>query len=159
LAKALAAVLAASDPEHGPDYAARLAAFERSLVPLTERVAALRAKHAGKPVTATEPVFGYLAEALGLKMRNVRFQLAVMNDTEPGARDVAAFEADLRTNAVRVLLYNSQTRAALAERLRQIATESGVPVVGVTETEPNGMRYQEWMLSQLEALDRALSQR
>ena len=43
-------------------------------------------------VTATEPVFGLMAEALGLTMRNERFQLAVMNDTEPSARDVAAFE-------------------------------------------------------------------
>ena len=52
--------------------------------------------YAGTPVTATEPVFGYMAAALGLTMLNQRFQLAVMNDTEPSARDVAAFEHDLR---------------------------------------------------------------
>ena len=35
--------------------------------------------------------------------------------------------------------------------------ESGVPVVGVSETEPRGKDYQEWMLSQLDALDHALA--
>ena len=59
-------------------------------------------------MTATEPVFGYMADALGLKMRNERFQLAIMNDTEPSARDVAAFEQDLKSRKVRVLFYNKQ---------------------------------------------------
>jgi zinc/manganese transport system substrate-binding protein len=110
-------------------------------------------------VTATEPVFGYMADALGLRMRNGRFQLGVMNGTEPSARDIAAFEKDLRTRVVKVLFYNSQTGSALAERMRTIAADAGVPVVGVTETEPPGMTYQQWMTSQLDALGRALGKR
>ena len=155
-AKALAATLSKIDPPHQPDYAAHLAAFEQSMKPVVEKIAALRAEHAGKPVTATEPVFGYMADALGLKMRNGRFQIAVMNDTEPSATAIAAFEKDLRTRAVKVLLYNSQTSEALTERMRKLAEESGVPVVGVTETEPQGQNYQGWMMSQVDALDQAL---
>ena len=41
-----------------------------------------------------------MARALGLTMRNERFQLAMMNDTEPSARDVAAFENDLKERKV-----------------------------------------------------------
>jgi zinc/manganese transport system substrate-binding protein len=37
-----------------------------------------------------------MAKALGFKMRNDRFQLAVINNTEPRTSDVAAFERDLR---------------------------------------------------------------
>jgi zinc/manganese transport system substrate-binding protein len=92
-------------------------------------------------------------------MRNGRFQLAVMNGTEPSAAAIAAFERDLRTRAVKVLLYNSQTSQALAERMRTIAERAGVPVVAVTETEPQGLTYQEWMLAQLDTLDRALGGR
>jgi zinc/manganese transport system substrate-binding protein len=55
------------------------------------------------------------------------------------------------------LLYNRQTSQALTRRMQKIATQAGVPVVGVTETEPRGKDYQEWMLSQLNALDRALA--
>ena len=41
--------------------------------------------------------------------------------------------------------------------MREIAQEAGVPVVGVTETEPRGKDYQAWMRSQLDAIDRALA--
>jgi zinc/manganese transport system substrate-binding protein len=157
LAQALAADLSRLDPGHGGYFAARLASFVAAMKPLEARIAALRAKDAGVPVTATEPVFGYMATALGLVMRNRRFQLAVMNGTEPGARDIAAFERDLRAHAVRLMLYNSQTSDALTQRLRAIAAAAGVPVVGVSETEPEGKTYTEWMMSQLEAVDRALT--
>jgi zinc/manganese transport system substrate-binding protein len=124
---------------------------------LTAQITKLRQKYAGTPVAATEPVFGYMADALGLVMRARRFQLAVMNDTEPSAADIAAFEKDLRSEAVKVLIYNSQTSDALTRRMRELAVQAGVPVVGVTETEPRGKDYQEWMRSQLDALDRALA--
>ena len=96
VARALAAAFTAADPAHKDDYAARLKTFLASLDPLNEKIAAIRGKYAGVAVTASEPVFGYMAAALKLKMRNERFQLAVMNDTEPSARDVAAFEQDLK---------------------------------------------------------------
>jgi zinc/manganese transport system substrate-binding protein len=157
LAGALAAAFSGLDPAHKAGYQERLAAFEKSMTPLADQIAGLRRKYAGTPATATEPVFGYMADALGLAMRNRRFQLAVMNDTEPSAADIAAFENDLRSKTVRVLIYNSQTSDALTRRMRAIAQQAGVPVVGVTETEPQGKDYQEWMRSQLDAVDRALA--
>ncbi|OGA74882.1 MAG: cation ABC transporter substrate-binding protein [Betaproteobacteria bacterium RIFCSPLOWO2_12_FULL_66_14] len=158
LTKVLADTLSTLDPIHRTGYAERHAAFERSMRPLVERIAELRKGYAGSAVTATEPVFGYMADALGLKMLNGRFQLAVMNGTEPSAKDIAAFEKGLRTRTVKVLFYNSQTSSALAERMRTIAASADVPVVGVTETQPQGMTYQQWMLSQLDALGRALGE-
>ena len=125
--------------------------------PLEAKIAELRRKYGGIDVTATEPVFGYMSAALGFRMRNERFQLAVMNDTEPRASDVAAFENDLRKHAVRLLFYNSQATDAAAQRLVRIARQSKIPVVGVTETEPPGKSYQDWMMSELDAVAQALS--
>ncbi len=158
VARALSADLAAADPSHRPDYDARLDRFLRSLAPIDGKVARLRSRYAGTPVTATEPVFGTMAAALGLVMRNQRFQLAVMNNTEPSAGDVAAMENDLRGHKVRLFIYNSQATDSAAERLLGIARAAGIPVLGVTETEPRGAAsYQDWTLGQLDALDRALS--
>jgi zinc/manganese transport system substrate-binding protein len=98
-----------------------------------------------------------MAQALGLTMRNERFQLAMMNDTEPSARDVAAFEKDLKERKVKVLIYNSQVSEKLTERLRDIAGKSKVPVIGVTETMPPNVSFQNWVLGELDALDKALS--
>lgn len=156
-AKALAAMLTENDAGHQADYQQRLHDFLASLQPMETSIAELRAKFSGTPVTATEPVFGYMATALGLKMRNERFQLAVMNDTEPRASDVAAFESDLRKHNVRLLFYNSQATDTAAQRLVTIARQEKIPVVGVTETEPAGKTFQQWMMGELDAVAQALA--
>ena len=130
-----------------------------ALKPLDAKVAAMKAKFAGQPVTASEPVFGYMAGLLGLDMRNQAFQMAVMNNTEPSASDVARFEDDLKGHKVRVMIYNSQADDQAVKRLVQIARDNHVPVVGVTETEPAGTSYEAWMEHQLDALDHALSEK
>ena len=123
------------------------------------RIEAMRAKYAGLPVTATEPIFGEMARAIGLDMRNLRLQLAVMNGTEPGARALAAMHDDLVGGRVKVLFYNSQVSDTLTERLRALARAGKVPVVGISETEPPGKTYQEWMTETLDAVDKALAGR
>jgi zinc/manganese transport system substrate-binding protein len=157
LAKTLAADLTADDPAHKSAYERRLAQFRASIQPIEARIAALRGKFAGTPVTATEPVLGYMFAALGMQVRNMAFQMAVMNNTEPGASDVAAFQNDLRTHKVRLLVYNSQATDPIAMRMQEIARQSHIPIVGATETEPPGKTYQVWMMSELDALDRAMA--
>lgn len=156
VAKAIAAALTKADAAHAADYAANLGKTLADLERVSQRVGQLRDKHKGKPVAATEPVFGLMAEALGLTMRNEKFQMALMNESEPSARDIAAFETDLKTRKVKVLLYNSQVSEKLAQRLVDIAKESKIPVVGVTETQPADKTFVDWMLGQLDALDKAL---
>lgn len=156
-ARALNADFAKIDRAHSKDYDARLAVFEASLKPIEDKIAAIRAKYAGTPVTASEPVFGYMANALGLAMRNERLQLAIMNDTEPSARDVAAFEQDLKTRQVHVMFYNKQAANKIVQHLVQIARANKVPVVGVSETAPPGVSFQNWMLMQLDDTEKALA--
>jgi zinc/manganese transport system substrate-binding protein len=157
VAHAIATALQTADPAHGADYQRNLAQVLDSLKTIDRRVEAMRARTQGKSVTATEPVFGYMAQALGLKMRNERFQLAVMNNTEPSASDIAAFERDLKTRQVSVLFYNNQASDTSAKRMQKLAQQSGVAVVGISETMPSGRHYQDWMLSQLAQLEKALS--
>jgi zinc/manganese transport system substrate-binding protein len=156
-ARALAVTLAARDPNHQQDYQQRLRAFLASLQPIEAKIADLRSRFPETAVTATEPVFGCMATALGFTMRNERFQLAVMNDTEPRVSDVATFEDELRKHAVRLLFYNSQASNAATQRLMKLAQQSNIPIVGVTETEPQGTTYQDWMMRQLDAVARALA--
>jgi zinc/manganese transport system substrate-binding protein len=155
-AKALVADLSAIDPAHKADYEQGQAKFLDSLKPLDDKIAAMRKSYAGQPVTASEPVFGYQAGLLGLKVHNEKFALAVMNNAEPTASEVAGFENDLKGHKVKVMLYNAQAGEPAVQRLVQLAKDNGVPVVGVSETEPPKATYQAWMLGQLEALDKAL---
>ena len=157
VARALAGELERRDPSHKDDYENRLGVYLDSLKPLADKIAELKAKYAGASVTATEPVFGYMAEALGFTMRNKRFQIAVMNGTEPSPSDVASFEDDLKNHKVRVLFYNNQVTDDLTSRLQKLAQESKIPIVGVSETEPPNTNFEQWMLNQLVDLDKALA--
>ncbi|WP_412525391.1 metal ABC transporter solute-binding protein, Zn/Mn family [Burkholderia lata] len=156
-ARAIAAELGRADPANKADYDANLQKFVASLKSVDDKVAALRAQYKGVPVTATEPVFGYMSDAIGLDMRNQRFQLATMNNTEASAQDVAAFENDLRKKQVRVLIYNSQAEEPMTKRMLKIARDGGVPTVSVTETQPAGKTFQQWMAGQLDALSTGLA--
>ena len=155
-AKVLAADLDAIDPANKADYDKGEAQFLDSLKPLDDKIAEMRKKYVGQPVIASEPVFGYQAGLIGLKVHNEKFALAVMNNAEPTASEVAAFENDLKGHKVKAMLYNAQASEPAVARLVQMAKDNGIPVVGVSETEPPGATYQQWMLGQLDALDAAL---
>ena len=155
-AGALADELSSIDPAQRDAFRDRLGRFRQSMQPVAARIAALRARLAGTPVTATEPVLGYMFAAIGLRVRNMGFQMAVMNDTEPSASAVAAFENDLKTHAVRLVAYNSQATDPMAAHMVALARAASVPVIAVTETAPPGMTYQAWMMAVLDAVDRAL---
>ncbi len=156
MANALTTELVRRDPAGKAGYEQRRDAFLATLVPIAKRVAALRQKFAGTPVVATEPVFGYMAEAIGLKMQNQAFQIAIMNGSEPGASDVAAMEDAIRKGTVKVLFYNAQVEDAFTRNLAALAKSAGVPLVPVTETEPKGKTFAEWMLDTLDATAKAL---
>lgn len=155
-AKTLADKLGSVDPTHKAAYVKRLEIFQRSMRPIADKIAALHKRLTGTPVTATEPVFGYMLNALGMSVRNQSFQLAVMNNTEPSASDVAAFENDLKEHRVKLLIYNGQASDPVAERMLRLAKASTIPVVAVSETEPPGKNYQAWVMSELDAVDQAL---
>ncbi len=156
VAKALAAALGAADPAHVDDYATRLKTFLVSFQALDDKIAEIRGKYAGTAVAATEPVFGYMAAALHLTMLERHFQLTVMNNTEPSASDLAAFEGDIKTHKLRVLFYNKQASDKIVQHLVDLARAANISVVGVTETCPPGLSYQSWMLSELNETETAL---
>ncbi len=157
VARALAKALAKADPDHADDYAAGLKTTLASLARVQARVYRMREKYFAVPVTATEPVFGPMAAALGLKMRNESFQTAMMNDTEPSARDLAGFENDLKQHRVKALITNKQVSTPLTRRLVAIADKTHVPVVAVSEMAPADTSFADWMLVQLDVLDKALA--
>ncbi len=157
VARDVEAALARIDPGAAAEFGAGLGRVAARLDVLDARVAALRARFGGQAVAATEPVFGPMAQALGLVVKDTRFQLAVMNGTEPRSSDVAGIETDLREHRVRALLFNAQVTDASTQRLLGIARNAGVPVVGVSETLPAGEDYVGWMLAELGALEAALS--
>ena len=158
LATATADALAQLDPANAAVYSANLGRLLSSLQPISDRVATLRSRFHGTPVAFTEPVYGYMAEAIGLAILSPEaFMKAIEEGNDPPSQAVAA-EQDLITgHRVRVLLYNSQTVTKITTAMRDIAVSNSIPVVGISETEPRGQTYQQWQLDELGRLESALA--
>jgi zinc/manganese transport system substrate-binding protein len=151
-------VLGKINPAQASAYQKRLDDFNASMKPELDKIAAIKASSAGLEVIATEPVFGYMADALGFKMLNYDFQIKIMNDAEPTADETAAFEKSLTSGTAKILFYNSQVTDPTTDRLQKIAKASGIPVVGVTETQPPDEKsYVGWMMHELDGVRSALN--
>ncbi len=157
LARAVHTFLLETDPAHTEQYDARLQHFLASLEPIQAQIAVLRTRYQGVPVTATEPVFEYMAQAIGLQIRQQSFQRAVMMEAQPSARDVLSFQTDLQQQRVKLLIYNTQTSGDMARHMLALARASHIPVLLITETLPEGQTYQAWILKQLQTLDQCLA--
>jgi zinc/manganese transport system substrate-binding protein len=160
LGEKLVEVLSQREPNHILALRKNLADFNASMKLELDKIAEIHAVSVDVEVTATEPVFGYMADALGFKMLNSDFQVKIMNDSEPSADETAAFEKSLTTKQAKILFYNSQVTDPTTSRVQAIARQSGVPVVGVTETQPSGQKsYVAWMLHQLAGVQAALPEK
>ena len=154
--KAIAEKLAEATPELAEKFKSNDAAFNQSLDQLATKVDEIARAHTAVRVAATEPVFGYMLEAMGLAVQEKEFQLAVMNDTEPSFSDVARFEDDLKQKAVKLLIYNKQATDPMADKFLALAHTQDIPVVAVTETMPEKVTYQQWLGDEIAAVAKAL---
>lgn len=157
-ASALTALLKQKDPEHRNYYDQQLEKFKQSYQTVLNQISELHQKYANTPITATEPVFNYMAEAIGLRIHGQNFQMSIMNDIAPSATQVREFEDLLRNRKVNVLIYNKQVSNPVTERMQTIAKQMNIPIVGVSETQPEATHYIDWMKNELTTLEKALAQ-
>ena len=161
VAAAIASDLAAIQPSHAAYFKANAAAFTASLGTLRSAIASFKAAYPGTPVATTEPVADYLLTALGAdNLTPWTFQADVMNGVDPSPQNVAAERALFTQRRVKVLLYNQQVTDSLTESFIALAKQNNIPVVGVYETMPvPGFDYQTWMLTEVQDLRKAVTDR
>lgn len=158
VADAVSAELAKIDPEAAGYFSERRAAFATTMQPYSTLIEKIKAGATGKSYAATESVFDYSAEALGLINKTPQgYQQAAANESEPAPADIQAFRKALANKQIDVLIYNTQTEGSIPEQIRAAAEESGIPVVEVTETvAPGETTFVGWQDKQLTALAGAL---
>jgi len=131
--------------------------FHQEMNPIFEKIAFLKAHYPNLPVTATEPLFTPMANALGWKMLHENYQWAIMNDTEPSFQQIADYHESLNAKKVRLLFYNRQVTSPSTQQLQNLAEKNHIPIVGITELQPLSVpNYQSWMLDQLSSVEHAL---
>ncbi|MDP4107569.1 MAG: zinc ABC transporter substrate-binding protein, partial [Bacillota bacterium] len=155
LAKKLADDLAKLDPSQAQTYQKNAQTYIDSLAPLQEKVKKLK-QTSGTKIDVSEPVFDYMANALNLEVNDQKFSFAIDNGSEPSAADVGKLQNDLKGKKIKLFVYNVQNSSPTVDNLVKMAKSSGVPVVKVTETEPKGKTYLQWMNEQLDQVAKAL---
>lgn len=157
IAEQLGADLARIDPDHAVDYQANVEAFTGSLSKLSDRVAALADAHKGNKVMVTEPVPLYLLTSAGfVDVTPTELSAAIENGIGVPPAVLNAALTQLGDGTITLLVYNEQTEGPETQQLIAAATTHGIPVIGVTETIPNGLSYLEWMAANITALEVAL---
>jgi len=148
----------AIDPADASYFDQQRAHVTTNLQPFVAEVAGIKAKYAGTPIGATESIFVYMAEALGLQLTTPEeFMNAVAEGNDPPASAVVSFQDQISSRSIKVLVYNNQTTTAVTTNIKSLAAAHHIPSVGVSETiEPQNLDFQDWQLEQLQALEAAL---
>lgn len=157
-ADALTDALSGADPSQKATFEKNAAALSEKLSALEATETQLKSTYAGEGVAITEPVPLYLLDAIGLVNKTPeKFSEAIEeeNDVSPVVlKDTLQLFSG---HQVKLLAYNEQTTGAETEKVLAAAKAAGIPVVPVTETLPEGMRYIEWMSGNLDAVKGALA--
>ncbi|MFJ3921496.1 metal ABC transporter solute-binding protein, Zn/Mn family [Streptomyces sp. NPDC090022] len=157
LADRIAQALGKVSPADGDVFRKNAQIFKDGLARLEARADRIEARHAGTPVAVTEPVPLYLTEACGLVNKTpAAFSEAVEEGDEVAPRVLRQTLELFPRHQVEVLVYNAQTSGPQTEKVREAAEDSGIPVVPVTETLPEGKHYTGWMSDNITALGQAL---
>lgn len=156
LALHLTNLLIKMDKVHKQIYEHNLAKFIQDNSQVQNKIASLKNNYANVAVTATEPVFNYMTNAIGLQMQGLDFQWKIMNDTEPSPKMAANFISLLSEHKVRILFYNNQVTTGITKNILAIAKKNNIPVVGVTETMPQNITINTWLMNELGQTEKAL---
>jgi len=130
-----------------------------TLKPYYQLISTIKQKYKGTPVGATESIFVYMADSLGLNLNTPpSFMNAISESHEPTAADKATFDQQITQKQIKVFIYNRQNSTPDIDALKQKAQTAGIPIVPVTETlDPATVTFQAWQTTQLQALQQALA--
>ena len=160
VAKAIVSDLSALDPAHAAYFQENDKTFEASLQPWYTALKQFSKRYPGTTVATTEPVADYMLEAAQIKnLTPFSMQADIMNGTDPAPQNVSLQNGLFSAHKVKIFVHNQQVTDSLTESFVKSAKAAGIPVVGVYETMPTpGYDYQSWMLAEVKALEKAVSE-
>jgi zinc/manganese transport system substrate-binding protein len=147
------------DPKDAGYFKQQKSRFEtKGLARYKQLIARIKRRYHGVSVGASESIFAPLAQALGLNLVTpASFLSAISEGTEPTAADKTTIDRQIADKQIKVWVFNSQNSTPDVARITDAARKRGIPVTTITETlSPASASFQEWQVSQLEALAAAL---
>ena len=150
IADELTKILSEKDSSNKDFYEKNRDTYKKELAKITEKINSLKEKANGKSVLTTEPVFEYAVKSLGLKVSDEVNKLAQATEegNDPAPQDLKNIQQQIKNKQISLIINNVQTTNKTVEGLINLAEQNNIPILNVTETQPDGKTYIEWMLDQ-----------
>ena len=120
------------------------------------KIKSIKNKYRNISVTATEPVYQYMIDAMGFKNLSTDFQWRIMNDTEPSFTEVLAFNDNIYKHKINILYYNSEVVNSRTKSILNECNANKINVIPITELMPNNLNVNQWLLNELILTENAL---
>lgn len=157
VAKKLTEVFSALKPKYKDTFQLNLKKFLQRYKSVEVLIHEIKSEFQGTKMTATEPIFRYMAEALGLTMMGQKFQWVMMNDSELTPEILIQYQELLKNNIAQVLFHNEQVKGNNVENILEIAKARNIPIISVTEIMPKEGDVVIWLNNILGQTKKALT--
>ena len=97
-----------------------------------------------------------LAGSIKDRVAKVMIEKAIEDGNDPSPKDIQQLQQDIQEHRIAFFVNNKQSQSKTIDNLVALAKENHVPVLNVTESQPNGKTYRQWMLGQYRQLYRIL---
>ena len=155
LVKVLARQFSRQDPAHRAVFKRNARRYLKSLRPLSNELNRLKRHRRRSQVDVSEPVFNYSLREMGYRVHDPSYAKAVEDGSDPSPEAIRGVQNDLKRQRIAFFVQNSQASDAIVNNLVKLAHRHHVPVVKVTETMPNHVDYQTWLMREYQEVAKA----
>ncbi|HEY2526899.1 MAG TPA: zinc ABC transporter substrate-binding protein [Xanthobacteraceae bacterium] len=157
-AQQLAAELSRLAPTEAPRIAANLARTQQGFRAIDLKIDEIAKVYRGSNIIITDSRFGGIVERLHGKVQDDTYVKNQQHGIPPSAKSIATLKDAIQLQDASILLYDDDAATPAIKNLVAYAKDHGTPAVGLRQTLPRGLHYQQWMLRQLNAINGALNE-
>jgi ABC-type Zn uptake system ZnuABC Zn-binding protein ZnuA len=154
----LAAELSSRLPAEAPRIAANLARTQTALRSIDRKIELIAHLYQGTDVIVTDQFSRGFVDQFRFKVEDGNYLKALSRSGTPSTASVATLNDAIQRRKASILVYDQNATTPAIKQLIAAANDTGMPAVGVRETAPGGLHYQQWLLRQVNAVHGALNQ-
>lgn len=135
-------------PKHRKAFYQNAKRYQATLKPINQTTDQIKKHSHHQPVAVSEPVFNYALAAMGYRVVDEHFAMAIEEGSDPSYSDIKDLQDKIKHHQISFFVVNTQSDSKIVQHMVKLCEEYHIPVIKVTETMPQNKTYQQWMLSQ-----------
>jgi zinc/manganese transport system substrate-binding protein len=154
----LAAELSRRLPTQAPRIATNLMRTQTAFRDIDRKREEIAHLYQGTDVIVTDQLSRGFVDQFGFRIEDGNYLKALARNGTPTAASVATLNDAIQRRKASILVYDQNATTPAIKDLIAAANDTGMPAVGLRETIPRGLHYQQWLVRQINAVHGALNQ-